>query len=122
MSRGRPKQTEEKLTKWELETNTSTFYYDENKTPRGCYKVEQKFFPGEKFKVKIDKKPYGKLKVYVAFKTSNRSNAKTKIKRFNQSIDYILSTPKLPGISDKAIILDVGVGDSFKEKFENKYL
>jgi hypothetical protein len=46
---------------------------------------------------------YGKNPVVVmVFKTSNRSNAKTKIKVFNKNIDYILSAKKLPGIPEKA--------------------
>ena len=56
------------------------------------------------------------MPVVMVFKTSNRSNAKTKIKVFNQSIDYIISTKKLPGVPEKAEIVELGVGKSFISK------
>ena len=60
--------------------------------------------------------------VIVVFKTSNRSNAKTKIKVFkNENIDYILSGAKLVGVPDDAIILEVGIGNKMVEKFNSKY-
>ena len=41
----------------------------------------------------IKGKAYGKQPVVLVFKTSNRSNAKTKIKIFrNENIDYIISS------------------------------
>ena len=46
----------------------------------------------------------------MVFKTSNRSNAKTKIKVFNKNIDYIISAKKLPGVPEKAEIIELGVG------------
>ena len=80
--RGRPsEQPAVKLDKWVLETNDSTWYYDKNKSENGCWKVEHKFIPGESTKFKPEKgKAYGKQPVVLVFKTSNRSNAKTKIK------------------------------------------
>ena len=43
----------------------------------------------------------------MVFKTSNRSNAKTKMKVWrNTNIDYVISTNKLPGDPDKCIILE----------------
>ena len=58
----------------------------------------------------------------MAFKTSNRSNAKTKIKVWkNENIDYILTAKKLPGVPEKAEILDIGVGLSFIEEYSKKY-
>lgn len=62
------------------------------------------------------------LPIVVAFKTSNRSNAQTKIKVFkgNWNIDRVLEE-KLPGISDKAIVLEIGVGSKFEEKYKKKY-
>ena len=53
--------------------------------------------------------------VVVTFKTSNRSNAKTKVKIIrNRNIDEVLDkATKIPGIPEKAIILDIGVGKSF---------
>ena len=58
----------------------------------------------------------------MVFKTSNRSNAKVKIKVWNnENIDYIISAKKLPGVSDNAIIMELGVGQGFIEKWRSKY-
>jgi hypothetical protein len=58
----------------------------------------------------------------MVFKTSERSNAKTKMKIWNnESIDYIISTPELPGVPDNAIILECGVGKSFIKTWSEKY-
>ena len=53
--------------------------------------------------------------VVVTFKTSNRSNAKTKVKVIrNRNIDEVLDKKtKIPGIPEKAVILEIGVGKSF---------
>ena len=83
--------------------------------------VEQKFIAGEK-QPEIDKKPYGKIPVAMVFKTSNRSNAKTKIKVWrNTNIDYINSTPKLPGVPSTAIILECGIGESCINSYKLLY-
>ena len=97
------------------------YKYDVDKNPFGCYSSEATFQAGEKSKPKIDQKPYGKHPVVMVFKTSNRSNAKTKIKVFNKNIDYILSAKKLPGIPEKAEILQLAVGKSFISKYKQKY-
>ena len=120
-NRGRPSENVVKLTKWELDTDDSIWKYDMDKSTNGPYLVEQKFQAGEKSKPKIDQKPYGKHPVVMVFKTSNRSNAKTKIKVFNKNIDYILSAKKLPGIPEKAEILQLAVGRSFISKYKQKY-
>ena len=53
----------------------------------------------------------------MVFKTSNRSNAKTKMKIWNnENIDYIMSSKKLPGVPDKAEILELSVGKKFYRK------
>ena len=58
----------------------------------------------------------------MVFKTSNRSNAQTKIKvYYNENIDYILSAPKLVGIPKTAVILECGVGNSFVKSYASKY-
>jgi hypothetical protein len=58
----------------------------------------------------------------MVFKTSNRSNAQTKMKIWNnENIDYILSAPSLPGVPETAIIVELGVGESYIEAFRNKY-
>jgi len=57
--------------------------------------------------------------VVVKFKTSNRSNAKTKVKVINnKNVDEVLDVKtKIPGIPENAVILEVGLGKSFIEKF-----
>ena len=58
----------------------------------------------------------------MVFKSSNRSNARTKMKVWNnENVDYILSTPKLPGVPENAVILEVGVGKSFIKQYQEKY-
>lgn len=65
--------------------------------------------------------PYHKENVTVVFKTSNRSNAKTKIKTFrNKSIDDILDK-KLTGIPDNAVILEISMGSRFEDQLRAKY-
>ena len=121
--RGRPSENVVKLTKWELETNESIWKYDTNKFPNGPYSVEQKFQAGNKQpKPKIDQRVYAKgMPTVVVFKTSNRSNAKTKIKVINKNIDYVLSAKKIPGIPDIAEWLEVGVGNSAINRYKQKY-
>ena len=120
--RGRPSEQVEKLDQWILDTGDMVYKYDVNKNPNGCYLVESKFKAGEKTVPKIDQNPYGKNKVVMVFKTSNRSNAKTKMKVWNNTnVDYINSCAKLPGVPDKAVILELGVGESFIEKWQSKY-
>jgi hypothetical protein len=57
----------------------------------------------------------------VVFKTSNRSNAKIKMKVINKNIDYVLSAKKIPGIPDIAEWLEIGVGNSAIDKYKQKY-
>lgn len=65
--------------------------------------------------------PYHKDNVTIVFKTSNRSNAKTKMKTFrNKCIDDILDK-KLPGIPDTAVILEIGMGERFEQQYKTKY-
>ena len=134
MSRGRPSEQVEIVKKYnqvfyeypskpEL-GETTTWYYDLDKSPNGPYKVETKFPKGVKYpKVKIEKnKTYGKMPVVLVFKTSNRSNAKTKMKVWrNTNIDYIISADKLPGVPDKAIILHLSIGENFVKKYKLAY-
>lgn len=66
-------------------------------------------------------KDYLDAPVTIVFKTSNRSNAQTKIKTFkNRNIDQVLED-KLPGISDKAVVLEIGVGSIFEARYKKKY-
>ena len=65
---------------------------------------------------------YHKSTVTIVFKTSNRNNAKTKMKSFrNKTIDDILDAPKLIGIPDNAVILEVGLGKQLEEQYRKKY-
>ena len=121
MSRGRPSENVEKLDQWVLDTEDMIYKYDINKNPNGCYSVESKFKVGEKAKPDIDQRMYGKNPVVMVFKTSNRSNAKTKIKVFNKNVDYIISAKKLPGVPEKAEIIELAVGRSFISKYKQKY-
>jgi hypothetical protein len=57
--------------------------------------------------------PYHKDTISIVFKTSNRSNAKTKIKTFrNKSIDDIVDAKRIIGIPDNAVILEIGMGET----------
>jgi hypothetical protein len=61
----------------------------------------------------------------LVFKTSNRSNAKTKMKVYKtKNIDEVidkLEKNKLPGVPAKAEVLDLGIGESMVKKFEEQY-
>ena len=62
------------------------------------------------------------MPVVMVFKTSNRSNAKTKMKVWrNTNIDYINSAAKLPGVPEKAVILHLAIGESFIKKYKQEY-
>tara|TARA_R110002020_G_scaffold157283_2_gene339950 strand:- start:427 stop:840 length:414 start_codon:yes stop_codon:yes gene_type:complete len=134
MNRGRPAENVVRKTKYTLEFfeypskpelgNRSIWHFDDKKNKKGAWKVEQ-FPPKDEkpSKPKIEKgKSYGKLPVVMVFKTSNRSNAKTKIKVWNnENVDYINSNKKLPGVPEKAEILEIGVGSSFINYYREKY-
>ena len=65
---------------------------------------------------------YHKSMVTVIFKTSNRANAKTKIKTFrNKSIDDILSAKRIIGIPDTSIILELGIGKELEYQYRTRY-
>ena len=134
-NRGRPSETPAVvLEKWEktfYEVPTkpelgykAVWYYDKSKTKNGPYKTE--FTPAKGAthpRVKPEKgKAYAKQPVVMVFKTSERSNAQTKIKVFaNENIDYIITSPKLVGVPDKAIILELGVGESLIQVYTERY-
>jgi hypothetical protein len=62
----------------------------------------------------------------LVFKTSNRSNAKTKIKVYKtKSIDEVidsLEAGNLPGVPKKAEVLELALGNSFIKKYKKKYV
>ena len=62
------------------------------------------------------------MPVGMVFKTSKNSNAKTKMKVWrNTNIDYIITQDKLPGVPDKAVILELGVGENNIKNWKSKY-
>jgi hypothetical protein len=133
--KGRPKETPSiQLDKWtrefcEVPTKPDlgwkmNWYYDKSKNSNGPYKTEISYPKGYKHeKFKADKgKAYNNQSVVMVFKTSDRSNAKTKIKVWShENIDYIISAPSLPGIPNTAIILETAIGEGFIEFFKSKY-
>ena len=128
-NRGRPSEQVERLDKWVLDDTDYTgarsiIKFDRSKSANGPYSFENippKGFRQPKFKPEKGK-AYGKQPVVLVFKTSNRSNAKTKIKVFkNENIDYIISADKLVGVPTTAEIIDIGVGISFVDKYKQKY-
>ena len=133
--RGRPSEKPAPIKeKWEMVVSeypskpelgyVTTCYFDINKSTTSPHAIKTAYPKGYKQnKFKPEKgKSYGKLPVVLVFKTSNRSNAKTKMKVFNnENIDYILSAPKLVGVPSNSIILECGVGRSFVEKWKVKY-
>tara|TARA_B110000444_G_C18753007_1_gene553695 strand:+ start:488 stop:898 length:411 start_codon:yes stop_codon:yes gene_type:complete len=134
MSRGRPSEEVKVLTKYIQVVNDvisnpelgeiTTYHFDKDKAKNGPYKVEITYPKGTRYvKPKIEKgKSYGKTPVVMVFKTSERSNAKTKIKVWNnENIDFIISNLKLPGVPKDAIILELGVGESLIENYKLKY-
>ncbi len=133
--KGRPKETPPvQLDKWtrefcEVPTKPElgwkmNWYYDKSKNSNGPYKTEISYPKGYKHeKFKADKgKAYNNQSIVIVFKTSDRSNAKTKMKVWShENIDYIISAPSLPGIPNTAIILETAVGEGFIEFFKSKY-
>ena len=100
------------------------WYYDRSKNSNGPYKTEMTYPKNHKpEKVKADKgKAYNSQPVVMVFKTSDRSNAKTKMKVWShENIDYIISAPSLPGIPDTAVVLETAIGEEFIEFFKSKY-
>tara|TARA_B100000795_G_C22532249_1_gene335579 strand:- start:135 stop:554 length:420 start_codon:yes stop_codon:yes gene_type:complete len=133
-SRGRPKEQEaipwQKYTQEFIEVPSkpelggrSVWYYDRSKNDRGPWKTEHYEMKGYKHpKQQIDQRMYAKdMPTVIVFSTSNRSNAKIKMKIINKNIDYILSAKKIPGIPKIAKWLEVGVGKSFIDEFKQKY-
>jgi hypothetical protein len=135
--RGRPAEgSAEPREKWEMTCyeylnkdyqdtgRSTTFYYDMSKNANGPYKTEityPKNYKHETFKAEKGK-AYNKQPVVMVFKTSERSNAKTKMKIWwNENVDYILSALSLPGIPETSIILELGVGETFIDSFKSKY-
>jgi len=96
--------------------------YDLNITKLGPISVENFPPPGERFSLpKIDSKPYNNQVTVMVYKSSNRSNATTKLKVFNKNIDYVNSAKKLPGVPDTSIILELAIGEDCIPFYKQKY-
>ncbi len=133
--RGRPSEKPAPIKeKWEMVVNeypskpelgyVTTCYFDINKSTTSPYAMKTAYPKGYKQnKYKPEKgKSYGKLPVVLVFKTSNRSNAKTKMKVWNSmNIDYIITQDKISGVPDKAEILELGVGKGLIKTWKSKY-
>lgn len=64
---------------------------------------------------------YIKQPIVVVFKSSNRSNATTKMKVIrNKNIDQV-NEEKIAGIPDKAVVIELGVGEYFVDQWKRKY-
>ena len=61
----------------------------------------------------------------LVFKTSNRSNAKTKMKVYKtKNVDEVidaLEEGKLPGVPKKATVLELGLGENMVKKYKQQY-
>lgn len=128
MGRGRPSEQVERLDKWVIDStdyngSRSIIKFDRSKSSNGPYSWEHTPPKGTRqSKPKIDQRLYhSNCPTVVVFKTSNRSNAKTKMKVINKNIDYVLTAKKIPGIPEIAEWLEVGVGKSFIERYKQKY-
>ena len=133
MAQGRIKENDTVLDKWVMETyetptkpelgSKSVWHFDRNKNDKGCYKVEHTPAKGETHpKVKVNKTQSYGFPVGMVFKTSKNANAKTKLKVWNNTnIDYIITQEKLPGVPEKAVILELGVGEELIKTWKSKY-
>ena len=65
---------------------------------------------------------YHKDLITIIFKTSDRSNAKTKVKTFrNKSIDDILNAKRIIGVPETSVILEMGMGKQLEQQYRKKY-
>ena len=66
---------------------------------------------------------YPKIPITIVFATSKNSNAKIKMKTVsNRNIDELMDLNyRIPGIPEKAIIKEVGMGKIFIERYKQKY-
>lgn len=117
--RGRPKLTEQQKTN--IEKINQVITAEEYMSKPRRYSNEDKVMKSTEVNV-IKNQKYSPEPVVMVFKTSNRSNAQTKMKVWTTyNIDYILTAPKIPGLPEKAEVLELAVGRSFIEKYKIKY-
>ena len=127
-NRGRPSENNEIMTVRTEEFidsagSKSIWKYDSNKFSNGSYSVET--IPAKHQTSRrvydLNQRSYGSAPVVMVFKSSDRVNAKTKIKIFNKNVDYINHAKTLPGVPDTSIILEMGVGEVFIELYKKQY-
>jgi len=127
-NRGRKKENTEviKVRTQEIvdsEGGKMVYKFDLNKFPNGAYSVEH--IPAKHQTTKpvfdLNQRTYSKAPTVMVFKSSERSNAKVKMKIFNKNVDYINMAKKLPGVPNDAVILELGVGESFITMWKKQY-
>ena len=127
-NRGRKKESTEVTKVYTQEMKNSEggkmiYKFDLNKFPNGAYSVE--YIPPKQYTPKpvfdLNQRTYSKAPTVMVFKSSDRSNAKVKMKIFNKNVDYVNMAKKLPGVPNTAIILELGVGESFITMWKKQY-
>jgi hypothetical protein len=127
-NRGRKKESTEVTKVYTQEIMDSTggkmiYKFDLNKFPNGAYSVE--YFPPKQYTPKpvfdLNQRTYSKAPTVMVFKSSDRSNAKVKMKIFNKNVDFVNMAKKLPGVPNNAVILELGVGESFIAMWKKQY-
>ena len=127
-NRGRKKESTEVTKVYTQEIMDSTggkmiYKFDLNKFPNGAYSVE--YFPPKQYTPKpvfdLNQRTYSKAPTVMVFKSSERSNAKVKMKIFNKNVDFVNMAKKLPGVPNNAVILELGVGESFIAMWKKQY-
>ena len=127
-NRGRKKESTEVIKVYTQEIINSeggkmVYKFDLNKFPNGAYSVES--IPAKHQTPKpvydLNQRTYSKAPTVMVFKSSDRSNAKVKMKIFNKNVDFVNMAKKLPGVPKNAVILELGVGESFIAMWKKQY-
>ena len=127
-NRGRKKESTEVTKVYTQEMKNSEggkmiYKFDLNKFPNGAYSVE--YIPPKQYTPKpvfdLNQRTYSKAPTVMVFKSSDRSNAKVKMKIFNKNVDFVNMAKKLPGVPNNAVVLELGVGESFIAMWKKQY-
>ena len=127
-NRGRKKESTEVTKVYTQEMKNSEggkmiYKFDLNKFPNGAYSVEH--IPAKHQTPKpvfdLNQRTYSKAPTVMVFKSSERSNAKVKMKIFNKNVDFVNMAKKLPGVPNNTVILELGVGESFIAMWKKQY-
>ena len=127
-NRGRKKESTEVTKVYTQEMKNSEggkmiYKFDLNKFPNGAYSVE--YIPPKQYTPKpvfdLNQRTYSKAPTVMVFKSSERSNAKVKMKIFNKNVDFVNMAKKLPGVPNNAVVLELGVGESFIAMWKKQY-